>query len=247
MDFEIDMIEFKELDSTFLTIKKELIINYLKQQNILPKIVNDNNLVELKVYMGPFKKYGGTMMICFCDGHFEVFLDEFSNKLIDWEVSKTHEMLHLLCYVDDEMLNYFGHNDEFLGIDEAVTQFLAEIIENDNKESYLSFLVNIIKTLVNLFGIKAIINQYFKISYDLENKFNELTNGEFYTFGISMTNIYHLLRTKEYSNEKWNNECELKLENAKSKMIAYMSNLVDSVTKLEKWPNSNENQNNMYL
>lgn len=166
MDFEIDMIEFEELDSTFLTIKKELIINYLKQQNILPKIVDDNNLVELKVYMGPFKKYGGTMMTCFCDGHFEVFLDEFSNKLVDWEVSKTYEMLHLLCYVDDEMLNYFGHNDEFLGIDEAVTQFLAEIIENDNKESYLSFLVNIIKTLVNLFGIKAIINQYFKISYN---------------------------------------------------------------------------------
>lgn len=62
-----------------------------------------------------------------------------------------------------------------------------------------------------------------------------------------MTNIYYLLRTKEYSNEKWNNECELKLENAKSKMIAYMSNLVDNVIKLEKWPNSNENQNNMYL
>ncbi len=239
MDFEIDMKEFKELNSGFLVIKKELIINFLKLQNILPKIVNDNNLVELKVYIGPFKKYGGTMMTGFYDSHFEVFLDESFTQAEYNEISKTHEMLHLLSYIDDEELNYFGHNEDFLGIDEAVTEFLAEMIENNDSECYLSFLVNIIKTLVNIFGIKSIINQYFKISYDFEKEFNKLTNNEFYAFGNNMTKLYHLLRTKEYHKQKWNNEDELELEITKNKMIEYISKLVDQIIEQR---NNNESQ-----
>ena len=239
MDFEIDMKEFKELDSEFLAVKKGLIINFLKLQNILPKIVNNNNLLELKVYIGPFKKYGGTMMTGFYDSHFEVFLDESFTQVEYTETSKTHEMLHLLSYIEDEELNYFGHSAEFLGIDEAVTEFLAEMIEGNDNECYLSFLVNIIKTLVDIFGIKPIINQYFKISYDFEKEFNKLTNAGFYAFGNNMTKLYHLLRSKEYHKQTWNDEVELELEITKNKMIEYISKLVDHNIKQG---NSNESQ-----
>lgn len=230
MGFEIDMNEFKQINIVNIINKKKYIKSYFKALGISISNLEFNFDKEIDFYLGPLKKYGGSMLSVVTDEGLELFIDYSKYPLSD-DICINHELLHFASDIEEEDKNFFGHDENCRGIDEGVTEMFAEEMccrMQSSNDSYLWFLANIMRVNGLICGIENLADQYLNATDSFERKFNKITNNKFEYFSQKMTTLYHLLRKKEYLTL---NDCEeLILEIEKEELLDFMKKIIDFIS-----------------
>ena len=162
MIIEINMDEFHSVEIPNIKTNIIEIKKYFNKIPISSNIIEQNLNGKIKIWVGPFKKYGGSMMSCQDNEEIEIFIDQnYFRDITNWGID--HELLHSATNLLDDDINYFGHDENYAGVDEATTQFFAEEISGitlKEEDCYLWFLTNIIRLNKSIFGVIELANQY---------------------------------------------------------------------------------------
>lgn len=226
MEFEIDMSEFQRVDLPSIKDNIVKIKDYFGTIPISLEKLQQNFNKQIFIYVGPFYKYGGRIMCTSTEKKIELYIDKDYHFYMR-NVDKNHELLHAACESLDDGKNYFGHNEKYIGIDEATTQLFAEEIEGielQEDESYLWFITNVMRVNKIIFGLTCLADQYLNGTSSFESKFNSIVPKGFEMFAQNMTTLYHLLRRKKYNGIS-DAEEEI-LINKENEMIEYLKNVI---------------------
>ena len=220
MGFEIDMNDFKQINIVSMINKKKFIKSYFKALGIAISNLEFNFDKEIDFYLGPLKKYGGSMLSVVTDEGLELFIDYSKYPLSD-DICINHELLHFASDIEEEDKNFFGHDENCRGIDEGVTEMFAEEMCGGMQSS-------IMRVNGLICGIENLADQYLNATDLFERKFNKITNNKFEYFSQKMTTLYHLLRKKEYLTL---NDCEeLILEIEKEELLDFMKKIINFIS-----------------